>query len=246
LHQGVSTEWRQINGAWIKHTRVLPADRLVLSSYEFRRDVTVFRPSEEMLELFENLSPQGNWRLDLPRSANNLEYEAISDVKLVLYFDAEFSEALAAHIKTFYPPDGGRTLILSSRFHFPDQYFRLGADRKLAFSLPQWRFAFNHAGNRVRGLAVRIVPKLAATAGGIALRVTRASDGSFVEAVTNAHGVVQGDPTTMQPFGAWHDTSAVDTFTVSFGEEIDTSAISDVEFALDYRFTYRPDGTLAA
>jgi hypothetical protein len=246
LHQGISTEWRQVGGQWVKHTRVLPADALVLSSYEFRRDVTVFRPSEEMLELFENLGPQGNWRLELPRSANNLDYEAISDIKLVLYFDAEVSDSLRAHVKTFYPNDGGRSVILSSRFHFPDQYFRLDADKQMAFTLHESRFAYNYTDNRLQGLVVRLVPKPSETVSGIAVTITRKSDGSAVNATTDADGRIQSAPGTMAPFNAWKDESPIDAFTVSFEADFNTSVLADVELAIDYGFTYRPDGTVNA
>jgi hypothetical protein len=94
LHQGIATEWRQTGANWAKHNRLVPAERLLLSSYQFRRDVTVFQPSEEMLELFENLGPQGNWTLELPRSSNNIDYQTISDIKFVIYFDSDFSPAL--------------------------------------------------------------------------------------------------------------------------------------------------------
>jgi len=86
-HTGVSTEWRRIGGVCQKHTRALPAERMVLSSYQFRREVVVFQPSEELLGLFENLGPQGDWTLEVPRSGNDLDYQSISDVKLAMYFD---------------------------------------------------------------------------------------------------------------------------------------------------------------
>jgi hypothetical protein len=45
---------------------------MVLSSYQFRRDIAVFQPSEELLGLFENNAPQSDWTLEIPRSGNNL------------------------------------------------------------------------------------------------------------------------------------------------------------------------------
>ena len=51
---GVCSEWRAAARAWVKHTRVMPVERMVLSSYQFRRDIAVFQPSEELLGLFEN------------------------------------------------------------------------------------------------------------------------------------------------------------------------------------------------
>jgi hypothetical protein len=246
LHQGLSTEWRKVGGAWVKHTRAMPAERMVLSSYQFRRDLAVFQPSEEMLDLFENLGPQGNWRLELPRSSNNLDYEAVSDVKLVLYFDADFSDELLAHVRTFYPADGGRSLVLSSRFHFPDQYFRLDADRRVAFQLHPARVAYNYVNCRLSGLAVRLVPTTGASLANVPLTVTRASDSSSASGTTNADGLLQGAPTTMAPFGAWRNASPLDIFTVSLGDSVDLTTVADIQLAVDYAFDYRPDGVVAA
>jgi hypothetical protein len=246
VHQGVSTEWRETAGAWAKHTRVMPAERMVLSSYQFRRDLAVFQPSQEMLDLFENLGPQGNWRLELPRSSNNLDYQAISDVKLVLYFDADFSEALLAHVRAAYPADGGRSLVLSSRFHFPDQYFRLDADRRVSFLIHPSRVAYNETACRLNGLAVRLLPAAGASVASLPVTVTRASDGSSAGGTTDAQGLLQGAPGTMAPFGTWRNASPVDTFTVSLGAGVDPATIADIQLAVDYGFTYRPDGTVPA
>jgi len=244
LHQGISTEWRQSGGAWIKQNRIVPAERLLLSSYQFRRDLTVFQPSEEMLELFENLGPQGNWTLELPRSSNNLDYQTISDIKFVMYFDTDYSVSLRDHVKTFYPNDGGRSLILSSRFHFPDQYFRLDADRRVGFELHPARFAFNYSNLRMNGFAIRLVPRNGAPLAAVPLTVTRLSDNSNVSGTTNAQGFIQGNAATMAPFAAWKNATPVDSFTVSFGPGVDLTRISDIQLAIDYTFEYRADSAL--
>src|SRR6185369_6875504 len=241
LHQGIATEWRQTGANWAKHNRLVPAERLLLSSYQFRRDVTVFQPSEEMLELFENLGPQGNWTLELPRSSNNIDYQTISDIKFVIYFDSDFSPALRTFLRTFYPNDGGRSLILSSRFHFPDQYFRLDADRRVTFELHPARFAFNYTNLRMNAFSVRLVQKTGGPLGNLPLTVTRTSDNSNVGGSTNAQGALRSDPATMAPFAAWKNASPVDSFTVTFGPGVDLSRISDIQIAIDYTFTYRAD-----
>lgn len=243
-HSGVSTEWRN-NGGWTKHARVVPAQRMVLSSYDFRRDYTVFQPSEEMLELFENLGPQANWTLEVPRSSNNLDYQAISDVKLVLYFDADHDEALRTHVKALYPNDGGRSLVLSSRFHFPDQYFRMEQDRQVAFELHPSRFAYNETDFKLNGFGVRLLSKTGGTVAGAELTISRASDGSNVVGTTDANGAIAGVPPTMAPFTAWKGDTPIDTFTVGFGDSVDMSTVADVQVFVDYSFTYRADGSLS-
>jgi hypothetical protein len=246
LHEGISTEWRQQNGSWVKYARVVPPERMILSSYQDRRDFMVFQVSDEVLGIFENLGVQGNWTLELPRSNNNIVYDAISDIKLVLYFDAEYNDELAQYVKTVYPNDGGRSLILSARFHFPDEYFRLDADRKVTFLLTAARFAYNQQALKVEGLGVRLLPKDNVPLANIALTLARASDNSSVAGVTGAQGAVQGDETTMAPFDLWKGASPIDSFTVQLGADLDTSKIADIQLFLDYAFTYRADGQLSA
>jgi receptor-binding and translocation channel-forming TcA subunit of Tc toxin len=244
-HDGISTEWRDLGAGWVKHFRVLPVERMMLSSYQFRRDIAVFQLSEELLGLFENVGPQGNWTLELPKSANNLDLQAISDVKVVLYLDSDYDAGLEQHVKAFYATAGGRSLVLSCRFHYPDQYFRLDADRKVAFTLPAQRFAYNYEALALTALTVRLLPADPTTpVGAQALTVTRDSDAASVTAVTDNEGVLAGDATTMAPFGAWKGASPIDTFTVTFPAGLDLDTISDVHLALSYGFTYRADGTL--
>ena len=224
----------------------MPADRMILSSYQFRRDFTVFQPSEEVLGLFENIGVQGNWTLDLPRSSNNVDYQAISDIKFVIYFDADYSDELAAHVKTFYPNEGGRSLVLSARFHFPDEYFRLDADRKIMFRLHPARFAYNYADMALEGFGVRLLPKGSEPLANASLSIVRSSDGSSVQGVTNAQGALEADQSTMAPYQAWKGSSPVDSFSVQVGSDVETTGIADIQLFLDYRFTYRPNGTLTA
>ncbi len=245
-HQGISTEWRKSGANWAKFNRVHAPERMLLSSYQFRRDYTIFTPSEEMLELFENLGPQGNWTFELPRAANNLDYQAISDIKLVVYFDADYDDELRTWVKSFYPTDGGRSLILSARFQFPDEYFRLDADREVSFTLHPARFAYNYTNLAIEGFRVRLVGRDGATAAGVNLTLLRASDNSSVAGTTNAQGELAGAAGTMAPFGAWKGASPVDSFTVQVTGGFDTTTLADLQLAIDYTYDYRSDGTLVA
>jgi hypothetical protein len=243
---GICSEWRRLGGGWAKHTRVMPVERMVLSSYQFRRDLAVFQPAEELLDLFENYAPQCDWTLELPRSGNNLDYEAISDVKLVMYLDADSSDAVAAHVKATYPATGGRATVLSARFQYPDEFFRLDTERSVDFAVTEGLFAANHEGLKLTAFGVRIIPTPGANVTGKAVVVTRASDGSTAAAATDTRGAAQGAAGSMAPFGAWKDESPVDTWRVALGEGVDAATIGDVQLFFTYAFSYRADGTLAA
>lgn len=243
-NNGVCTEWRRIDGAWTKFSRALPVERLVLSSYTFRRDISVFQPSEEMLGLFENQGPQSDWTLELPRSGNNLDYQAISDVKFVVYFDADHSDDLAAHVKTFYPSTGGRSTVLSARFHYPDEYFRIAQERKVDFAVSSAFFAYNQVNPALSAFGVRVVPRSGASAANLGVTVTRVSDDSDVDVTTDADGAVAGAPTTMAPFGAWLGATPIDTWRVTFDDDVELDDVADVQLFFSYGFSYRADGAL--
>jgi hypothetical protein len=243
-HSGVSTEWRLDSGAWAKSTRVLQADTMLLSSYQYRRDLAVIQPPDDLLGLFENLGPQGTWVLELPASTNDLDFQSVSDVSVVFYMDADFSDDLRTFTKTLYGNAGGRALVLSSRFQYPDQWFRVDADRKVAFDVFDATFPRFAMDPKLTSFTVRLTtldgtPALAS----VKLTVTRTSDGTSVDIVTGSDGSVVSNATTMAPFASWKGATPVDTFTVAFDDNADLTNLSDIQLAIAYSFTYRPDAS---
>jgi hypothetical protein len=245
LHQGISVEWGLENGEWRKKRRVLPPERMILSSYQFRRDLAIFQPSQEMLDQMENLGPQGNWRLELPRSANNLEYEALTDVKFIVYFDADYDESLAKFVKRFYPQTDGRSLIFSARLHFPDEYFRLEAERETTFTLHPSGFSFNYTDLKLRGFGVRLRPRKGRSMAAQPVTVVRLSDDSRAGGVTDQEGKLQSNRESMAPFAIWLDQTPADRFSVRLDPGTNLEDLDDIELFIDYRFTYRQDAVLS-
>ena len=241
---GVCAEWRESAGTWSKRIRVMPVERAVMSSYQFRRDIAVFAPSEELLGLFENMSPQTEWTLEIPRSSNNLDYSAISDVKFVVYFDADYSDSLAAHVKTLYPTTGAKSTVLSSRFQYPDEYFRLDAERSVDFQIDTTALWFNYESPKLTALGVRVLPANGGSVANLPLTLVRVSDDASVAVTTNMSGAVPSAPGTMNPFGAWKNASPLDTWRVQLGVGVDPATIADIQLFYTYAFNYRADGTL--
>jgi len=241
-HLGISTEWRLGGGGWFKHNRVVPEESMILSSYQFRRDYAVLAPKEEVLTIFENLGPQGNWKLMVWPSANDLVYESISDVTLVFYLDADLDADLETHTRALYGTTGGRSFVRSVRLHEPDEYFQMERDREISFhvrtaELPAWVTSAELA-----SLTVRLVTAPGAPPLGVReLTITRAADGATVTADTDAGGVLASDATTMAPFDDWLHDAVADTYTVAFAADDELAPVVDVQLAVSYRFTYRAD-----
>jgi hypothetical protein len=238
-HGGICKEWRQVGTTWAKQSWSVPPERMVLSSYQFRRDLSIFSPSEEVLGLFENYAPQGNWTLSIPPASNDVDYQAITDIQFIVYFTAEYDDGLASHVATTYPNAGSRVCVLSSRFYYPDEYYRLDADRKVTFTIDATRFPHNYAGMTLSSFAVTVLDRAGAGINGLALTVTRQSDNGTVSGTSDSTGAFSGAATTMVPFQAWRGASPVDAFTVSFGAAVDTTKIGDVQLSFGYDYTYR-------
>jgi hypothetical protein len=239
IHQGLCKEWRFSGGNWTRSGWVVPAERMALSSYQFRRDLSIFQPSEEVTGLFENYGPQGNWTLSIPPASNNVDYQAITDIQMILYLTADFDTSLAAKVATTYPQSGGRVAVLSSRFYYPDEYFRLDVEKSVTFTIDAARFPANYTALAINGFAVTLLDKAGTPMNGVPLTVTRASDSAQITGTTGADGSLAGDKTTLAPYAAWKGATPIDAFTVAFGSTVDTTTIGDVQLALGYGFTYR-------
>jgi hypothetical protein len=101
---GVSWEWkRAANGTWQRASRGLGPERLFVSSYQMRRDLAVFQPSDELLEMFEQSGVEAHWTFVLPRASNDLEYEAII-AKALDESDSEVAWGFSFVIKLFNSP----------------------------------------------------------------------------------------------------------------------------------------------
>jgi hypothetical protein len=241
-HAGMSTEWRQQAEGWFKHNRVVPVESMILSSYQFRRDYAVLTPKEEVLTIFENLGPQGNWKLTVWPSANDVDFESISDVTLVFYLDGDIDSGLEEHTRALYGTTGGRSFVRSARFHEPDEYFQIERKRTITFriraaQLPAWVTS-----PQLTALTFRLVTAPGAVSLGIrTLTITRGSDAASISGQTDANGVLASAVGTMAPFNDWINDPVADTYTVTFADGDDLTSILDVHLAVTYQFTYRPD-----
>jgi hypothetical protein len=135
--------------------------------------------------------------------------------------------------------------VLSSRFQYPDEYFRLDAERSVDFAVDASSIAFNHESPTLTAFGIRLLPVGTASMENVPLIITRVLDGSSVTANTSAQGTVAGAADTMAPFAAWKGASPVDTWRVALGEGVNSANIADVQVFYTYAFKYRADGSLA-
>lgn len=89
---------------WIQHTAssfrmapvVQPAETLILSPFDARRDSVLLRPDPgEQLRVFEGSGTGATWTLTLCTCENEFDLATITDVNLIIYYYAQHDDALA-------------------------------------------------------------------------------------------------------------------------------------------------------
>ena len=108
-----------------ERTRVHTLDTMALSDFTVRGDALVYRQDPRMHGLFEGQGVATTWELDLPRRSNNLDYRLITDVRLVVYYNARFDSDLEQAVLTrpALPGELVHVRDLQLRYDFPEAWY---------------------------------------------------------------------------------------------------------------------------
>jgi hypothetical protein len=241
---GVS-KFRRENGTTL--TRVYPSDVMPLSQYEIRQDALAFRFNPNDLRLFENNGIDTLWQLELPKDANDFDYDEILDVHLVLYYDGFFSPSLETTVKAALPKSSTGSRGFSMNMFFPDEMFFLKnkGNAELEFETDM----FPH--NQTKMKRTRVTLKAngeAATINGLTLRLKSAAHGAAELVVkTNAQGEVNaatpGDPLKVLQNEAMLDKwtiniTAADNSALVKNGLLELGGLKDLLIFFEYSFDY--------
>jgi hypothetical protein len=232
--------------------RLQPVETQVLSSYTARGDAVIFRPSEQTRGVFEDSGLCTAWTLTIPPGANDLRFESISDLKVVVHHTAFHDPALESAVQAALPGTGSRSRTFSLRESRPDAYFLLLETANASFDLAAGDFPYQHVAPVTQrivifavaadgGPAAGLVVDLTGPGGGSA-RVTVGSDGS----VSSTGGG--------SPLDTFVGTSPLTEWTVTLDPAVNAgflveepagsgvhrvSGIRDLLIGLDYGYTVR-------
>jgi hypothetical protein len=176
--------------------RIQPRESLVLSEHRIRDDAFLFPADPSRLGVFEGAGVAGTWTLELPRPSNDLDYRAISDVRLVFYYQASFDLNLATAVKTQLAAFAGVTLharTLPLRWTYPDAFFHFQDTGQLAFSVTPIEFPYNELDPQLEHLAVIVVPDPGVDPSGWKVRLGTPGHPATIVAQPTAQGAIAAD-----------------------------------------------------
>ncbi|GAE87626.1 hypothetical protein [Acetivibrio straminisolvens] len=137
--------------------RIQPKDTLVLSEYKITEDSFVFSADPAKLKLFEGAGVCGSWRIEIPKFSNDLDYNYITDVKIVFYYKAFYDENLAQSVKNNLKNLAGinkKSKILPLRYIFPDAYYYFLENGVFSFELDKSMFSCAESGFKISSLSL--------------------------------------------------------------------------------------------
>jgi tetratricopeptide (TPR) repeat protein len=235
--------------AWVDRTtsgakyRIQPEETLVLSDYAIRQDALLAPQSPRMLRVFQGAGVASAWRLEVPRGSNDLDFGALTDVRLTFYyqarFDPELREAVRAQLAT-RPGVHAKDLALPLRWLYPDAYFRFQDTGNLRISLATSDFPANQESPTLTAAGILLATTGGASPGGITVSVKTPTHAP-VSAVTDATGAVSSD--SSGPLSPLASGTAVGEYVVDITEAanpgLDRSTLANVVLLLGYAYTPR-------
>lgn len=221
--------------------RIQPHETLYLSNYSPRTDIVIFQPDQRVLDVFENCGVATSWTLDIPMSANDLNYQTISDVKMIIYYTAQYDALLENNIRAALPKTGAKNMALPFRIVFPDEYFRFIDTGEMKFRLQPDDFAYNEIKQMVKNISLKVVT------GGMAvnnLKFTIQQEAVVAKMTTDANGVIRSDKAdAANPLNAFIDKEVNKEWIIRLPDAdnagLDRSKIRDLFLFLEYSFTYK-------
>ncbi|WP_144921238.1 Tc toxin subunit A-related protein [Halorubrum salsamenti] len=135
LRAGGFSRYRQENGE--ADVRIHAVDTLALSGYEERQDHILFRVDPEEYGLFEGHGVATTWHVDLPQRANNFDFDRIRDIRLVVYYEAQYDPGLAKEVESRQPLPGELTGAkdFQLRYDFPESWYAMLDDATMTFEV---------------------------------------------------------------------------------------------------------------
>lgn len=173
--------------------RVQNKETLVLSDYAVRNDALLVQNDSRKLKVFEGAGVASSWRLELPKQINDIDYGAITDIRLTFYYKARYDPDLhdkviagVATLPSFHSRQRGMPL----RWLYPDGFFKFQDTGELKFTLRARDFANNESKPVIEQVGLVVVTDGSVSANG--LKVSLATPGkTAATAPADGNGSIQ-------------------------------------------------------
>ena len=220
----------QQGGSGLKY-RVQSKETLILSDFALRQDGLLSPQDQRQMRVFEGAGVASSWTLELPKGINDIDYGALTDVRLTFYYKARFDPDLRATVLAqlaALPGFTGRQRSLPTRWIFPDAFFHFQDTGELAFTLRAQDFRGNETKPVITSLGLLVATDGSVTPGNLKVGLATPTKASVV-ATTDATGAITSDAGPWQPLAAG---TALDNWKLTMTQADNPQLVTNGAFSL--------------
>jgi Tc toxin complex TcA C-terminal TcB-binding domain len=171
--------------------RVQPKEALVLSDYAIRNDALAVPDDTRMMKIFQGAGLVSTWTLSLPKGINDIDYGALTDVRITFYYKARFDptlrDAVLAQLAA-RPGFTSRQRGIPMRWLYPDAFFEFQNTGTLSLSLSASDFPYNQRSPVLTDIGVQVATDGSVPAAGLKVALGTPAHAATVTATMDANG----------------------------------------------------------
>lgn len=137
--------------------RIQPKETLILSDYSARQDALLLRSDQRILSIFQGAGLASPWRLEIPKAINDIDYGALTDVRITFYYKARYDPDLKERVISELASRPGinyRQLGVPLRWVYPDSFFHFQDSGDLVIELSPDDFRLNERNPVINDIGV--------------------------------------------------------------------------------------------
>lgn len=243
-----SSSWPTPSSSGLKY-RVQSKETLVLSDYQVRQDALLISSDQRMLRVFQGAGVASSWRLELPKVINDIDYGALTDVRITFYYKARFDPVLhdlvLAQLAT-HPGVNTRQRAVPLRWFYPDAFFHFQDTGTLSITLKAVDFRRNESQPVLTNIGLLVATDGTVAASGLNVSLATPTHAALL-GTTDATGLISsGGASPWTPLGAGTAVgdyaitlAAANNPTLVHDGKLDLTPIVNIVLILEYTFTPR-------
>lgn len=182
-------------------TRMLKPETMLLSNYRIGADSLVFGADGQTTAIFENSPVATSWILELRPTVNDVIYDYITDIKLVMYYESFYDPDLASvvleELAERQPLTGRRSVAL--RYELFDEFFAFQDSGEVRFTLRDTMIPFYQRDPQIDDLTILVQTDDGIAPAGLSVTVTTA-DTTTATQVADADGALSSGAAALDVF----------------------------------------------
>jgi hypothetical protein len=171
--------------------RVQPREALILSDYAIRNDALELPDDSRMMKIFQGAGVVSSWALSLPKGINDIDYGALTDVRITFYYKARFDPALRDTVLAQLAARPGftsRQRGIPLRWLYPDAFFQFQNAGRLDLSLAASDFPYDQRAPVLTDIGVQVATDGGVPAPGLKVGLATPAHAATVTATLDANG----------------------------------------------------------